>query len=315
MHRERGRVRAGAAAVLLSAWCCRATLPFDPDFDTAVAVPAYGAEPPRVLFDEAHRNYHTAGGRYRPFADLLRSDGYRVVRNRAPFTQATLAAFEVLVIANAQGPDPVKDQAAFTEAECDSVRSWVGSGGGLLLITDHYPFGGSAAGLAERFGVGITRGITEDPEHSDGGSPYFLVFTRENGLILDHPVTEGRQLRERVSRVMTFGGNSLRPPADGVPFLTLSPDARDRPALSARKRPGGRSPEVQWGDPVPAGGSAQAVALELGKGRVVVLGEAGMLSAQRLGPDREPFGMNVEGTDNRQLALNIMHWLSRLLAP
>jgi len=44
----------------------------------------------------------------------------------------------------------------------------------------------------------------------------------------------------------------------------------------------------------------------------VVLGEAGMLRAQR---DRNgaPVGMNVPGYDNRQLALNIMHWLSRAL--
>jgi len=37
-----------------------------------------------------------------------------------------------------------------------------------------------------------------------------------------------------------------------------------------------------------------------------------MLRAQR--PRRGlPVGMNVPGYDNRQLALNIMHWLSRLL--
>jgi hypothetical protein len=52
--------------------------------------------------------------------------------------------------------------------------------------------------------------------------------------------------------------------------------------------------------------------LQFGKGRVVVLGEAAMLTAQ-LTRDDKPFGMQVAGIDNRQLALNIMHWLSRLL--
>ena len=33
---------------------------------------------PLVCVDEAHNNYHTANGRYRPFADLLRGDGYWV---------------------------------------------------------------------------------------------------------------------------------------------------------------------------------------------------------------------------------------------
>ena len=63
------------------------------------------------------------------------------------------------------------------------------------------------------------------------------------------------------------------------------------------------------------------MALKLGKGRVVVLGEAAMLSAQVLrgavaqtfGREEVQMGMNRKGTDDRQFALNIMHWLSRLL--
>ncbi len=53
------------------------------------------------------------------------------------------------------------------------------------------------------------------------------------------------------------------------------------------------------------------VALQLGRGRVVILGEAAMMTAQISG-DGHPFGMNVPGNDDRQLALNILHWLSRL---
>jgi hypothetical protein len=51
------------------------------------------------------------------------------------------------------------------------------------------------------------------------------------------------------------------------------------------------------------------------QGRVVVLGEAAELSAQIVGLGGEKFGMNVPGLDNRQMALNIMHWLSGLLEP
>jgi hypothetical protein len=65
--------------------------------------------------------------------------------------------------------------------------------------------------------------------------------------------------------------------------------------------------------PSSAAGRAQGIAMAFGKGRVVVLGEAAMLSAQVAGPNRRPFGMNRPGIDNRQLALNIVHWLSRLL--
>jgi hypothetical protein len=70
----------------------------------------------------------------------------------------------------------------------------------------------------------------------------------------------------------------------------------------------------------PVGGRAQGVAFTYGAGRVVVLGEAGMLSAQliRFRPaiDRPDMrvGMNVAPYDNRQFALNILHWLSGALA-
>ena len=62
-----------------------------------------------------------------------------------------------------------------------------------------------------------------------------------------------------------------------------------------------------------AAGRAQALAFKFGKGRVVVLGEGSMLSAQLTGSDNQPLGMNLPGIDNKQLALNIMHWLSGLL--
>ncbi len=65
--------------------------------------------------------------------------------------------------------------------------------------------------------------------------------------------------------------------------------------------------------PISAAGRAQGIALRLGKGRAVFLGEAAMLSAQITGANRMKFGMNHPGIDNRQLALNILHWLSGLL--
>jgi hypothetical protein len=61
-------------------------------------------------------------------------------------------------------------------------------------------------------------------------------------------------------------------------------------------------------------GRAQGVAVEIGKGRVVVLGEAAMLSAQVTGADgRGRMGMNVPGNQDKQFALNVLHWLTRLL--
>ena len=45
------------------------------------------------------------------------------------------------------------------------------------------------------------------------------------------------------------------------------------------------------GDPAPAEGMAQGLALICGKGRIVVLGEAAMLSAQLRRFDGRPIGM------------------------
>lgn len=44
----------------------------------------------------------------------------------------------------------------------------------------------------------------------------------------------------------------------------------------------------------------------------MVLGDAGMLTAQ-LDDRGKRFGMNCPGIDDKQLALNVLHWLSGLL--
>ncbi|HSQ59439.1 MAG TPA: DUF4350 domain-containing protein, partial [Acidobacteriota bacterium] len=60
--------------------------------------------------------------------------------------------------------------------------------------------------------------------------------------------------------------------------------------------------------PARPAGSAQGLALEHGRGRVVVLGEAAMLTAQV--SRRKPFGMNLPDNDNARFALHVMRWLS-----
>ena len=47
----------------------------DPEFNVTVENPAYTKTGPRVMFDEAHHNFHTTEGRYKPFVDLLMNDG------------------------------------------------------------------------------------------------------------------------------------------------------------------------------------------------------------------------------------------------
>lgn len=278
----------------------------DPEFDTRVERPAYGKNYPRVLFDEAHNNFHTTTGRYKPFSDLITNDGYHVVRNRKTFAKASLDTFKVLVIANAIGAEDMDEEgadgSAFTDVECDAVRDWVKGGGALLLIADHAPFGGAAANLGKRFGVDMSKGYTFDEANQvkDLDSPTILLYSRENKLLLDHPITRGRNTAEKIDRVIAFTGQSLKGPEGSAVILSLADTAKDKA-------------ERESAESVSAAGRAQGIAFKFGSGRVVVLGEAAMLSAQLAGPEKQPVGMNFPGTDNRQLALNIMHWLSGLL--
>lgn len=277
----------------------------DPDYRPAVAGPRWAAAHPSVCFDEGHWNALTAGGRYRPLADLLRADGYEVRRHRGRFTPRSLAGCRILVLANAAGGDrykigpinlPIKrggerGDPAFTAAEVALLRSWVARGGALLLVADHAPFGGASRALAAAFGVGMGGGFVEVPPGSPVQSgPGELQFTRANGLLGPHPITEG------LSRVVTFTGQSLT--GAGEPLLLLPRDAIEYVPPGPTLRP------------VPAGGHRQAVALPFGSGRVAVLGEAAMITAQIV-DDGAAMGMNVPGNDNASFARNLFHWLAR----
>lgn len=276
----------------------------DPEFNTSVENPAYSRNGPRVLFDEAHNNFHTMDGRYKPFVDLILNDGYRVIRNRGPFTRVSLDSFKVLVIANALGGEDLDDEgagnSAFTDIECDVVRDWVRGGGSLLLIAAHAPFGGAASNLAKRFEVEMSKGFTYDEANSADGHPSFIIYSRENKLLLQHPIIDGRKATERINSVMSFTGQSLVGPKDSYSVLKLADSAKDTPDRDSTSS-------------TSAAGRAQAIAFRFGKGRVVVQGEAAMLSAQIAGPEKFKMGMNVPGTDNKQYALNVMHWLSGIL--
>jgi hypothetical protein len=276
----------------------------DPEFDTSVAKPAYKKDGPRVMFDEAHHNFHTSDGRYKPFVDLLVNDGYNVIRNRQPFGKPRLSDFKILVIADALGAEEDDDkgaeESAFTPEEIAVVTEWVKGGGNLLLIADHAPFGGAASALANSFGVDMSKGYTFDPENSVAGSPTQLIFSRENKLLANHPIADGRNENERLNLVRSFTGQSLKGPEGSIEILKLADSATDRPTYTAETS-------------TPAAGRAQAIALKFGKGRVVVHGEAAMLSAQISGQDKRTMGMNVPGNDNKQYTLNLMHWLSGIL--
>ncbi|HKA22298.1 MAG TPA: hypothetical protein VKN18_28730 [Blastocatellia bacterium] len=283
----------------------------DPEFNARVALPSYNNKHPRVLFDEAHNN-DTSSGRYKPFTDLITSDGYRVTTNSTRFSSRTLKDYQILVIVNASGPSASRDASAFTEEECDVASKWVNDGGSLLLITDQAPYSTAVAELAKRFAVDLTKGYTVEPVHfnKESSDQTEIVFTREEGLVGDHAITNGRDPNERINRVICFTGTSLKGPEGSVSFLKLASTAMD--VLPPERKATVTGEASSDHRPVTAAGRAIGVAFGFGKGRIVVFTEAAMLTAQ-VTPGGIRFGMNFGGTDNRQLALNTMHWLSRLL--
>ncbi|HTC63191.1 MAG TPA: DUF4350 domain-containing protein [Candidatus Saccharimonadales bacterium] len=304
----------------------------DPYFDAAVAHPAYSSSHPRIAIDEAHKNIHTSNGLFKPFADLARNDGYDVVSNTERFTSDSLQGKDVLVISNAVGElknDNNNSTPAFTKLECDAVYEWVGQGGSLLLIADHGPMGDAAAPLAERFGVILGNGFVFDTnaENFTDNDPTELVFSEQNHLLGEHPITRGRDNSERLHRLVAFTGESVTILRGATVILSLSPTTGEVPTRGdsqllfvndmAKGQANRESAATKW----PAGGRAMAIAFPLGNGRVIISGEAGMLTAQVFRKrDKNgtvefvgKMGMGVPGNDDRQYVLNILHWLSGAL--
>jgi hypothetical protein len=221
----------------------------------------------------------------------------------------------VLVIANALPPNAATvkaPQAAFTDAECDAVREWVRAGGSLLLIADHSPFGAAAASLGERFGVEMGKGYAWAVEKDSTDPQTNIPFSRDNDTLGSHPITRG------VTRVVAFTGQSLSVPPGAVALLKFSGAAYESQAANAEADIAAFRQKKPTSAPSVAN-RAQAIALEYGKGRVVITGEAAMFSAQVVrfkdaqGRSQEfKMGMNVPGNDNQAFLVNILHWLTRL---
>jgi hypothetical protein len=282
-----------------------------PDWQPPVPTPQFTSnEGPRVLVDAAHGNFHTIDGRFAAFARLLRADGYRVASAAQPITPGLLAAADVFVVANAvKGGESAKwvlpTPLAFEPDEVAALAQWVHDGGSLLLIADHMPFPGSAANVADAFGVVFVNGYALK-SLDEGGT---LIYTRAGGLA-DHPITRGRGAAEEISAIKAFTGQAFRAVVPVEPLMRMPPDwSVYFPYAAGEFTP--TTPKES------ARGLLQGAVLRHGQGRVAVFGEAAMFSAQTqvLGDQViARMGMNdPEAAQNAQFVLNVLHWLSGLL--
>lgn len=314
---QRFRVTAVASlwmALTLVSWQACAQQATDRSFVPAVVAPAYATgHGPTVCLDEGHNNFHTLANRFWPFAELLRADGYVLRSVSGRFAAPSLASCKVLVIANALPGDenwdayPYPTPAAFTNDEANLLRGWVEGGGSLLLIADHMPFPGAAANVAKAFGFEFNDGFAVEnfTTEAEGRAAFDkpTLFVREDGTLLEHPITRGNTSGELISRIRSFTGQAFLAPAGAEPlmvlpktFISLMPEKAWRFTMQTRR--------------VPVGGWLQGAVMPLSKGRLAVFGEAGMFTAQVQGPERTPMGMNAPlAEQNYRLTLNLIRWL------
>ena len=275
------------------------------DTDVSVDKPAYriGAGP-LVAIDEGHNNYHTLAGRYAPFAAVLKNDGYRLTALPGSIEPAALRPIRVLVVANPLaasnlGNWKLPTPSAFSEAEIKALQAWVRNGGSLFLIADHMPFAGAAGDLARGFGFQFDNAYAAK---GDGKPPE--TFTRAAGTLADNAITRGSGARPAVNQVQTFTGSSFRAPKGALPIMRLDedwtllyPTEAGKFAAGTPQRPATRE-------------DLRGAALNYGKGRVVVVGEAAMFTNQLV--NGAPFGFGQPSArQDKQLLLNIVEWLSR----
>jgi len=268
---------------------------------------------PLILLDEGHHNFHTTTGRYMPFSDFLRRDGYVVKGLSERFTADNIKPARVLVIANALHERNDSDwslptPSAFMPEEIGAVAHWVKQGGSLFLIADHMPFPGAAEDLAAAFGFTLYNGFAMRKQVDDPTIANALtipdIFTPGKGLG-DHFITRGRNQAESITSVRTFTGEAFSVPDGATPLIVL--DDSFELLMS----------QVAWQfdkdcEKLPAKGLVQGACMDFGKGRIVVFGEAAMFSAQIQG-GKTRMGMNApDAKQNPQFLLNIIHWLDRL---
>lgn len=301
------------ALLLLSGCAAQPVVQQKADNWTAtVPTPQFTADTgPRVLVDAAHGNFHKIDGRFAAFAKLLRADGYRLASADKPISPELLSAADVFVIANAvKGGENAQwvlpTPPALAPEEVTALVEWVHHGGSLLLIADHMPFPGSVAHLADAFGIAFRNGYAIK-SISEGGT---VIFTRSGGLA-DHAITRGRNPAEQVTALKTFTGQAFGAIVPVEPLITMPDDWAVFFPQEAGKFTSTTPSESTRG-------LLQGAVLRHGQGRVAVFGEAAMFTAQTqvLGNTVvHRMGMNdPQASQNAQFVLNVLHWLSGLLA-
>lgn len=203
--------------------------------------------------------------------------------------------YDVLVVAIPTHP--------FTTQEVDSIRQFVNSGGGLLLMGE----GGVLTSenvkdfnvLAQYYGIEFQRDVVVDPKNNitlDQAYPEIPVIE----YFADHPVTRN------VQKIFFSSGCSLRLSGGAQPLAWGGKETYgDRFSESYGYRGGSYDPGLEKkGEEL-----ILMACTESGKGRVVAIGDTSLFRGRGTAARSWPEDL-LEYYDHKKLALNIFDWLS-----
>lgn len=259
---------------------------------------------PVIYFDEAHLNRYRISDRFNSLAGMLAKDGYQVLPYRINFTEKGLQTGKIMVMANAVGQQvngwQVDSSQALTQSETEALVNWVRNGGRLLLIADGVPYPSRVSQVASAFGFELINTQVLDTTTSSSGS----VFAKELGTMAKkHAILEGRNDREIIDQVAAFTGCAFKVPEKAKPLLTYNSNYE----ACFPKRPW----EITEATPKKsADGLSLAATLDVGEGKVVLIGDIEMFSSLKDKARGEKVGMNWKfASQNPRFVLNVFHWL------
>jgi hypothetical protein len=278
------------------------------------------APAPVILFDRGHHNYGQNSSQDEPgriIESFLESHGFEVRGLEGAITRHALAGVAVFHTSNALsahniGNWSLPNPSAFTTQEIDVLSGWVRSGGSLLMVIEHMPFGGSYRQLAAAFGIEVSNGFAVGRTRLSGWGEDAvalagnLLFRRNDETWPEHAVLSGALPYGEIDYLATDCGSAFALPPGATSLLTLDVDTVSlEPSVSWEFTPQTPRREVA--------GWSQAGILPFGDGKVAVLGDNFLISAPAYlePPYIEDAAEAVRGAHNHQFTLNVYRWLSQ----
>lgn len=280
---------------------CHAKILGDSTFSPKVNSPAFRVSHPILCIAHGHHNLAIDDGRYSPIIGLLKSDGYQIKPINSVFSLSSLKVCKILYTSAARSisrDHKEMNSSAFSVQEIVALKHWVNEGGGLLVATDHPNMAQASEALVEAFGVSGSQTTVKDavntiPELNDSGVIVFKVNPVEDEI----GILKGRNKSEQIRKVTFFDGQSLAS-TKGVLLLPFQESAQEELSDHSIRKATGR---------------AGVVVIRHGNGRVVITGDATVFTSKVESSTGQKLGINREGSDNVQFAINTFHWLSKLI--